>query len=157
MRELKVGKMYRHFKGDVYLVLGTGIHSETKEEYVTRILKNYKKYKTRIKVIEKGLYTDDDNILSAMNYDSVRVQTSNLSNLDNNILSREEEKERLIKYVNTVDTILESLNSKDLGIIRDINFERLKFIDIAYKNNCNDKSTVFYNNVRIIKELVKLI
>ena len=130
---------------------------ETKEEYVTRILKNYKKYKTRIKVIEKGLYTDDDNILSAMNYDSVRVQTSNLSNLDNNILSREEEKERLIKYVNTVDTILESLNSKDLGIIRDIHFERLKFIDIAYKNNWNDKSTVFYNNVRIIKELVKLI
>ena len=130
---------------------------ETKEEYVTRILKNYKKYKTRVKVIEKGLYTDDDCILSAMNYDSVRVQTSNLSNLDNNILSREEEKERLIKYVNTVDTILESLNSKDLEIIRDIYFERLKFIDIAYKNNWNDKSTVFYNNVRIIKELVKLI
>ena len=130
---------------------------ETKEEYVTRILKNYKKYKTRVKVIEKGLYTDDDCILSAMNYDSVRVQTSNLSSLDNDIISREEEKERLIKYVNTVDVILESLNNKDLGIIRDIYFERLKFIDIAYKNNWNDKSTVFYNNVRIIKELTKLI
>ena len=34
MRKLKVGAVYRHFKGDVYLVLGTGIHSETKEEYV---------------------------------------------------------------------------------------------------------------------------
>lgn len=44
MRKLKVGKMYRHFKGDVYLVLGTGIHSETKEEYV----------------IYKGLYGDFD-------------------------------------------------------------------------------------------------
>ena len=34
MRKLKVGALYRHFKGDVYLVLGTGFHSETKEEYV---------------------------------------------------------------------------------------------------------------------------
>lgn len=34
MRKLKVGSVYRHFKGDVYLVLGTAIHSETKEEYV---------------------------------------------------------------------------------------------------------------------------
>ena len=42
MRKLKVGSVYRHFKGDVYLVLGVGIHSETKEKYV----------------IYKGLYGD---------------------------------------------------------------------------------------------------
>ena len=34
MRKLKVGQMYRHFKGDVYLVLGTAINSETEEELV---------------------------------------------------------------------------------------------------------------------------
>ena len=51
MRELKVGKMYRHFKGDVYLVLGTGIHSETKEEYV----------------IYKGLYDNFDVYLRPKN------------------------------------------------------------------------------------------
>ena len=34
MRELKVNSIYRHFKGDYYLVLGTAIHSETKEKLV---------------------------------------------------------------------------------------------------------------------------
>lgn len=34
MQELKVNGIYRHFKGDYYIVEGTGIHSETKEKYV---------------------------------------------------------------------------------------------------------------------------
>ena len=32
--ELIKNRVYRHFKGDYYLVLGTVIHSETKEEMV---------------------------------------------------------------------------------------------------------------------------
>ena len=34
MRELKIKGIYRHFKGDYYLVEDTAIHSETGEEYV---------------------------------------------------------------------------------------------------------------------------
>ena len=34
MQDLKVNGIYRHFKGDYYLVEGVGIHSETKEKYV---------------------------------------------------------------------------------------------------------------------------
>ena len=34
MRKLKVNAIYRHFKGDYYLVEDVATHSETKEEYV---------------------------------------------------------------------------------------------------------------------------
>ena len=131
--------------------------NETKEEYVVRILKTYKKNKSRLKMLELGLVTDDDSLLGAVNYDSVRVQTSNLGSLDNNIIAREKEKAKLNKYITTVDVILESLNSKDRAIIENIYFENIKYIDIAYKNNWNDKKTVWDNKERIIRELAKII
>ena len=131
--------------------------NETKEEYVVRILKTYKKNKSRLKMLKLGLVTDDDNLLGAVNYDSVRVQTSNLGSLDNNIIVREKEKAKLNKYITTVDVILESLNSKDRAIIENIYFENIKYIDIAYKNNWNDKKTVWDNKERIIRELAKII
>ncbi len=34
MNELKINGIYRHFKGDYYLVTDVARHSETKEEYV---------------------------------------------------------------------------------------------------------------------------
>lgn len=34
MRKLEVNRIYKHFKGDYYIVLGTGINSETLEEFV---------------------------------------------------------------------------------------------------------------------------
>lgn len=34
MRELKINGIYRHFKGDYYLVVDIAKHSETKEDYV---------------------------------------------------------------------------------------------------------------------------
>lgn len=34
MEEIKVGRVYRHFKGNYYLVLSIAIHSETKEKLV---------------------------------------------------------------------------------------------------------------------------
>lgn len=34
MRELKINRVYRHFKGDKYLVVDVAIHSETGEELV---------------------------------------------------------------------------------------------------------------------------
>ncbi len=34
MQELKIHGIYRHFKGDYYIVEDIAIHSETKEKYV---------------------------------------------------------------------------------------------------------------------------
>ena len=34
MQELKINGIYKHFKGDSYLVQDIAIHSETKEKYV---------------------------------------------------------------------------------------------------------------------------
>lgn len=34
MNELKINGIYRHFKGDYYIVQGIAIHSETKEKLV---------------------------------------------------------------------------------------------------------------------------
>ena len=34
MQEIKVNSIYKHFKGDLYIVEGIAIHSETKEKLV---------------------------------------------------------------------------------------------------------------------------
>ena len=34
MRELQINRVYRHFKGDYYLVIDVAYNSETKEKYV---------------------------------------------------------------------------------------------------------------------------
>lgn len=34
MNELKINRIYKHFKGDYYLVVDVAKHSETKEQYV---------------------------------------------------------------------------------------------------------------------------
>lgn len=34
MRDLKVNGIYKHFKGDYYLIVDIASHSETKEKYV---------------------------------------------------------------------------------------------------------------------------
>ena len=65
MNTLEVGKLYRHFKGNYYLVLGTAFNSETQEKYV--IYKAlYGEYKTWIRpekmFLEEIDYNRKDNI-----------------------------------------------------------------------------------------------
>ena len=34
MQQIKINRIYRHFKGDMYLIIDIAFHSETKEKYV---------------------------------------------------------------------------------------------------------------------------
>ena len=34
MEEVKINRVYKHFKGDYYFVIDIATHSETKEKYV---------------------------------------------------------------------------------------------------------------------------
>ena len=62
-----------------------------KKRYIEALLYNYKKNKARLQILELGLISDDDFILGSIDYSKERVQSSNLSSLDNKIIARERE------------------------------------------------------------------
>ena len=65
MRELKVGGVYRHFKGNCYYIKDIATHSETLEEYVVyqRLYGDYKTYiRPKEMFLEKVDLTREDNI-----------------------------------------------------------------------------------------------
>ena len=58
MRELEIGKTYRHFKGKYYMVLDVAYHSETMEKVVVyKAL--YGEYKTYIRPLDMFLSEAD--------------------------------------------------------------------------------------------------
>lgn len=81
-------------------------------KYIENLLKNYKRNKSRLRILELGRVNEQDNILNGVDYSSDRVQTSNLSSLDNIIIKREEEMRRLNYDINLVDALLDSLGSR---------------------------------------------
>ena len=65
--------------------------TKDKYKYVEGLLRNYKKNKSRIKILELGLVTDDDYTLSAIDYSKDKIQTSNKSDLSDAVVKREKE------------------------------------------------------------------
>ena len=65
MRDIGIGKIYRHFKGNYYYIKDVAIHSETGEEYVV-YQALYDDYKTYIRpkemFLEKADVTREDNV-----------------------------------------------------------------------------------------------
>lgn len=60
MRELEIGRTYRHFKGKFYIVLDIAMHSETREKFV--VYKHlYGTYETYIRPLDMFLEKVDTN------------------------------------------------------------------------------------------------
>ena len=81
------------------------------------IFRNYKRNKSRLQILDKNLISDDDFLLGAIDYSKEKIQTSNLSSLDNIIEKREKEKEQLIKDITLTEILLDSLTERDYLII----------------------------------------
>jgi hypothetical protein len=63
--------------------------AKDKYKYIENLLRSYKKNKSRIKILELGIVTDDDFTISAIDYSKEKIQTSNQSDLSDLIIKRE--------------------------------------------------------------------
>lgn len=81
-------------------------------KYVEGLLRNYKKNKARLKILELNMLSHEDNELRGIDYSREVVQTSNISNLDSIIIKREEEYNKLKYLVTLTETLIDSLDSR---------------------------------------------
>lgn len=131
--------------------------TKDKYKYVEGLLRNYKKSKSRIKILELGLVTDDDYTLEGIDYSKDKVQTSNKSDLSDVVARREKELEKLKYEVDLTEALLESLNNKDRYIIEAFYIENIRINKIAVKLNYYENKSVWNNKNRIINSLVELV
>ena len=82
------------------------------KKYIEYLLRNYKKKKSRLRILNLNLINEDDNILNGIDYSKDKIQTSNLTSLDDAIIKREEEIKRLEYEINIVEALLDSLDSR---------------------------------------------
>ena len=125
--------------------------------YIENLFRNYKRNKSRLQILDKNLISDDDFLLGAIDYSKEKVQTSNLSSLDNIIEKREKEKEQLIKDIALTEILLDSLTERDYLIINSFYIERKTLVRIAQLLNRDDTKTVWRNKERILNSLTELL
>ena len=131
--------------------------SKDKYKYIENLLRNYKKNKSRIKILELGIVTDDDFTISAIDYSKEKIQTSNQSDLSDLIIKREKELDKLKYEVSLTDALLESLNTKDRYIVEAFYIENIRMNKIALKLNYYETKTIWINKDRIINSLIDLV
>ena len=127
------------------------------KKYIEYLFRNYKRNKSRLQILDKNLISDDDFLLGAIDYSKEKIQTSNLSSLDNIIEKREKEKDQLIKDIALTEILLNSLTERDYLIINSFYIERKTLVRIAQLLNRDDTKTVWRNKERILNTLTELL
>ena len=139
-------------------IIFRGDNLGTKDKfYIENLFRNYKRNKSRLQILDKNLISDDDYILGAIDYSKEKIQTSNLSSLDNIVEKREKEKEQLIKDITLTEILLDSLTERDYIIINSFYIERKTLVRIAQLLNRDDTKTVWRNKERILNTLTELL
>ena len=131
--------------------------TKDKYKYIENLFKNYKKNKSRIKILNLGMVTDDDFTISGVDYSKDKIQTSNMSDISDTVIKREKELEKLTYEVSVTEALLESLNTKDRYIIEAFYIENIRMNKIAVKLNYYEIKTVWNNKDRIMNYLLDLV
>lgn len=131
--------------------------AKDKYKYIENLLRSYKKNKSRIKVLELGLITDDDYTIGAIDYSKDKIQTSNKSDLSDAVIRREKELERLKYETNLTEILLDSLNNRDRYIVEAFYIEKIRVNKIAVKLNYYEDKSVWNNKNRIINSLMEIV
>ena len=131
--------------------------TKDKKKRIEALLYNYKKNKARLQILQLGLVSDDDFLLGSFDYSSVRVQTSNLSSLDNKIIARENEIERLKKDIRLTEILLDSLTERDRLVVSASYIDNIPGVKIADMINRVDLKTVWRIKHTALRNMAYLI
>ena len=131
--------------------------TKDKKRYIEALLYNYKKNKARLQILELGLISDDDFILGSIDYSKERVQSSNLSSLDNKIIAREREITRLKKDIKLVEILLDSLSEREHLVVKSFYIENISNVKIADMIDRVDLKTVWRIKDNALRNMTNLI
>ena len=128
-----------------------------KKRYIEALLYNYKNNKARLQILELRLISDDDFILGSIDYSKERVQSSNLSSLDNKIIAREREITRLKKDIKLVEILLGSLSEREHLVVKSFYIENISNVKIADMIDRIDLKTVWRIKDIALRNMTNLI
>ena len=131
------------------------------KKYIEYLLRNYKKKKSRLRILNLGLINEDDNILNAIDYSKDKIQTSNLTSLDDAIIKREEEIKKLEYEINIVEALLDSLDSRKDNqyrqLVENYYIENKTYTEVMPIINIYNRYHYFELCKKILNEFLELI